>query len=520
MEAIAWPALRAFLSMLVPMVALLAAGRLDLVAGAVFGALTSVYCRSEPYRQQARTLAAVAVTMVVSVAIGDLIAVHGPSGPWQEALSLLATALVGAITTAAATAVKLGPPGGLIFAFATGACSHLPLSHADLPLHLLVTALSAALAWGVSIAGAVVIGLGPQRRAVAAALEATAAHVEARLDPTARHRAAVAVETAWNSVANVGRLHRDSPDHLALVQATQLCENLLFSGEADPAALRRAATAARSGTAFGELLGDVAAEAATPPPPASRWRLIRGVLVAALRPGQHASSWLVPYAFRVVVAALLGSLLTHLLGIGHAYWAAVSAVSVMQATSTSTSVPRMLQRVTGTIGGVLVCLGLLTADPPAWAIILLLAALQWGAELTVLMNYAFGLFFATPVALLVSAFNSSAPPAEIASDRLWATLLGAAVAVAVNWVSPTRAWVARVRTAMDRVHQLTATEPVPRAELRKALIELHEAYDVASGEVRSSKLPTEQLLELSHRAHAVLEEAGQRSSADAAPRQG
>ena len=104
MEAIAWPALRAFLSMLVPMVALLAAGRLDLVAGAVFGALTSVYCRSEPYRQQARTLAAVAVTMVVSVAIGDLIAVHGPSGPWQEALSLLATALVGAITTAAATA--------------------------------------------------------------------------------------------------------------------------------------------------------------------------------------------------------------------------------------------------------------------------------------------------------------------------------------------------------------------------------------------------------------------------------
>ena len=166
--------------MLVPMVALLAAGRSP---GRRRGlrALTSVHRRSEPYRQQARTLAAVAVTMVVSVAIGDLIAVHGPSGPWQEALSLLATALVGAITTAAATAVKLGPPGGLIFAFATGACSHLPLSHADLPLHLLVTALSAALAWGVSIAGAVVIGLGPQRRAVAAALEATAAHVEARL---------------------------------------------------------------------------------------------------------------------------------------------------------------------------------------------------------------------------------------------------------------------------------------------------------------------------------------------------
>lgn len=44
---------------------------------------------------------------------------------------------------------------------------------------------------------------------------------------------------------------------------------------------------------------------------------------------------------------------------------------------------------------------------------------------------------------------------------------------------------------------------VPR--LRAALVELHEAYDVAAGEVRSERLPTEQLLAVSHHAYEVLD---------------
>lgn len=503
----AWPAARAFLSVLVPLVLLLGVGRLDLVGGAVFGALTSVYCRSEPYRQQARTLAAVAVAMVLSVALGDLIAVYAGGDEWHEAVAMLGTAVVGAVATALSTAVKLGPPGGLIFAFATGACSHLTLSAADLPLHIAAAAVSAAFAWGISIAGAVVTGLGPQRRSVAAALEATAAHLDARSDLRTRHRAAVAVENAWNSVALVGRRHRDTPAHLDLVRAVQTCEALLLPDRPDVTSeqVRVAAAAIRRGDDLDETIFGATAEPAVPPVPASRWRVIREVMVAALKPDAHARRWLVSYAVRVGVAALIAGAVTNLLGIGHAYWAAVSAVSVLQATSTSTSVPRMIQRVVGTGLGVLVGLAILSTSPSPWVLILALALLQWGAEMTVMLNYCFGLFFATPVALLVSSFASNADPTALVSNRLWATLLGAAIAVLVAWMFPNRAWLVRVKAGLAKVRELSADPHADPRRLRGALVELQEAYDTAEGEVSSSKLPTEELLAVSHQAYDLIE---------------
>lgn len=508
---LAWPASRAFLSMLVPLVVLLQLDRLDLVAGAVFGALTSVYCRNEPYQQQARSLAVVAVTMVLAVAVGDLIALSAGGHVWHEALALIGTALVGAGTTAVATSVKIGAPGGLIFAFATGACAHLALTADDLGPHLAVTAISAAFAWTVSIAGAVVSGLGPQRRAVATALEATAEHLAARPDLASRHQAAVAVESAWNSVALVGWKHRDTQAHLDLVRAVETCEALLIPADGTDVAvadLRSAAAAVRKGQGFHGLVPVGESEPVLPATPDSRWRVIRQVTRAALLPGRHASTWLLPYAFRVAVAALLAGTVANLLGIGHAYWAAVSAVSVLQATSTSKSVPRMVQRVSGTVFGVTLGLGLLSTQPAPWVIIIMLALLQWGAEMTVLINYAFGLFFATPVALLVSTLGSPAPAGELASSRLWATLLGAAIAVSVAWLFPNKAWLSRVHSALARVRELSAADPIQPSRLRAALIELHEAYDVAEGEMQSSGLPTEELLAVSHRAYLLLDGPG------------
>lgn len=525
-----WPACRALLAMAVPLVVLLALDRLDLVAGAVFGALTSVYSRNDPHRRQMRTLAAVAVGMVLSVAIGDLVAVLAGGSNWHVPVALLATAVVGASATLACTAVKTGAPGGLIFAFAAGACAHLPLSAGDLPAHLGVTAASAALAWVVAYAGSLWRGLRPQREAVARALEATAAHRQAPAGLSTRHRAAVAVEHAWNSVAEVGKRHRGTPAWVELVQAVEVCEAVLVRAaeEAEDGSVEDLDKAVPKDTAGDTVSADdlCAAAAAvrrgesprlpfvgarTVPSvaePASRWRVLRGLGVAALRPGQHTSAWLLPYAARVGFAAFVAGVLTHALGIGHAYWAAVSAVSVLQATSTSSSVPRMVQRVAGTVFGVLLGLALLSVHPAAWVVVLLLAGLQWGAEMTVTVNYAFGLFFATPVALLVSALGSSLPPHELAGDRLWATLLGAAVAVVVARLAPKGAWLSRVHAALDTVRGLSAAAQPDAARLRAALLDLHEAYDVASGEVSPERLPTEELLTVSHHAYRVLDGRG------------
>ncbi|MGW0893710.1 FUSC family protein [Saccharopolyspora sp. NPDC002578] len=502
-----WPAARALLALAVPLAVLLLIDRLDLLPGAVFGALSSVYGRTEPYYRHARTLGAVAVGMVLAVAVGDVIAVFAGGTPWHEAVALAATALVGAAATVLCAAVKVGPPGGLIFAFAVGACAHLPLVAADLGPHLAAAALCAAFAWIVNVTGAAVIGLAPQRRAVAAALDATATALVARSDLAARHQAAVAVESAWHSVALVGRRHRDSPAHRGLVRAVDASEVLL--GPDAPAItaedVRTAATAIRAGDAVPELRPAGSADVRAPIP-ASRWRIIREVLRAAVRP-RRAGSWLLPYAARVFVAALLAGGVADLLGIGHAYWAAVSAVSVLQATSTATSVPRMVQRVSGTVAGVLIGVAVLSSHPAVWVLLVALVLLQWGAEMTVTLNYALGLLFATPVALLVSALGAPADPAVLASHRFWATLLGAAVAVGISWLLPNRAWLSRVHTALARVRTLSAAEPVHPPALRGALVELHEAYELAAGEIRPALLPTESLLTASHEAYARLDAA-------------
>ncbi|WP_243790016.1 FUSC family protein [Saccharopolyspora gloriosae] len=502
-----WPAARALLALAVPLSVLLFTDRLDLLPGAVFGALSSVYGRTEPYYRHARTLGAVALGMVLAVIVGDVIAVFAGGTPWHEAVALTATALIGALATVLCAAVKVGPPGGLIFAFAVGACAHLPLVAADLGPHFATVALCAAFAWVVNVAGAAVIGMAPQRHAVAAALDATAAALAERSDLAVRHRAAVAVESAWHSVALVGHRHRDSSAHRSLVRAVHASEVLLGPDAPEVTAddVRAAATAIRAGEPAPDLHPAGSAEVFAPIP-ASRWRIIRGVLRAAVRP-RRAGSWLLPYAVRIFVAALLAGVAADLLGIGHAYWAAVSAVSVLQATSTATSVPRMLQRVSGTVLGVLIGAAVLSAHPAVWVLLVVLVLLQWGAEMTVTINYGIGLLFATPVALLVSALGAPADPGVLASNRFWATLLGAAMAVAISWLLPNRAWLSRVHTALARVRTLSAAEPIHPPALRGALIELHEAYELAAGEIRPALLPTESLLTASHEAYAQLDAA-------------
>lgn len=113
-----------------------------------------------------------------------------------------------------------------------------------------VAAASAALAWTVSYVGCVVCGLRPQRELVAKALEATAVHLETPSGLWTRHRATVAVDRAWNSLAEVGKRHRRSPEPFDLVRVVETCEAVLIDvGETDPAAddLRYSAESVRRG---------------------------------------------------------------------------------------------------------------------------------------------------------------------------------------------------------------------------------------------------------------------------------
>jgi uncharacterized membrane protein YccC len=125
-------------------------------------------------------------------------------------------------------------------------------------------------------------------------------------------------------------------------------------------------------------------------------------------------------------------------GIGHPYWAMVSAVVPLVARDLRHQVVRGLQRVLGTAAGLLVAGLLLAVDPPALVVVLVVAALQVVAELLVGRNYALALVAVTPLALLMVHLAVPTPTATLLADRGVETLLGVIAGVLVGYLTRVR----------------------------------------------------------------------------------
>ncbi|WP_084620644.1 FUSC family protein [Agromyces italicus] len=130
-----------------------------------------------------------------------------------------------------------------------------------------------------------------------------------------------------------------------------------------------------------------------------------------------------------VLAALLAGAIALALGIGHPYWAVVSAIAVIPPARAAHTVSRAVHRVLGTIAGVVVTALVLWPEPPVWVLVAVVAVCQFAAELLVTRHYGTALVFVTPLALTVAHLASPAPIAELIGDRVLETALGAAVGV-------------------------------------------------------------------------------------------
>ena len=183
----------------VPLLLLLVTDHLSLLAFAAFGGFTSLYARNEPYRSKAKLLAVTAVTLVLAVAAGTSVAAFSDS----FVAASLVVALVAGLTKLVSDAVRTGPPAGLMPTFACAVCAELPLQPHDVGTAVAVAAAAAAWSWLVCMSGWLVRPHGPERVAVARALEATAARsasVGTDAETRARHGAAVAIQRAWQAV--------------------------------------------------------------------------------------------------------------------------------------------------------------------------------------------------------------------------------------------------------------------------------------------------------------------------------
>lgn len=144
-------ALRAGLSVAIPLLALWAIGRLDLSLFATFGAFTALYGRAHGHRSRAWMQLSAAATLVVCVTLGTAVATSSARA-W---LVLPAAALVAAGATALSQAARWHPPGALFPVFALSACAAVPSDPARIPLAAAVAAASALLAVAIGVAGRV-----------------------------------------------------------------------------------------------------------------------------------------------------------------------------------------------------------------------------------------------------------------------------------------------------------------------------------------------------------------------------
>lgn len=137
----------------------------------------------------------------------------------------------------------------------------------------------------------------------------------------------------------------------------------------------------------------------------------------------------------VGVAALLAGIAGALLVGTHWYWAMVGAVAAVGGAHVTARLIRGVQRLVGTLLGVLIAAGLLALHLPPWLVIVIAVALQAGAELFVGRNYGIAMIFITPLALLMVSLASPVGPDLLLRDRVIETIIGVAVGTIVAIVS-------------------------------------------------------------------------------------
>ncbi|ARC57343.1 hypothetical protein AS850_09670 [Frondihabitans sp. 762G35] len=142
-------ALRAAIGLAVPLLVLLAVGRMELAAYATFGAFTGLYGRGEPYRSRIVTVSAAGAGLLASMALGVAVSLTG--APLAVEAALLVVVLVaGSLLHSYLQAIP-GQP--LFFCFAFVVTAVIPVAPGTLPAVTATALGGAAFAWLVSLAG-------------------------------------------------------------------------------------------------------------------------------------------------------------------------------------------------------------------------------------------------------------------------------------------------------------------------------------------------------------------------------
>lgn len=245
---------------------------------------------------------------------------------------------------------------------------------------------------------------------------------------------------------------------------------------------------------------------------------VEAALAFGERPLRDRLGPLAPIALRTAVGCALAGYVSLALGVGRPYWALVTAASLYQANVTLTW-SRGVQRVVGNLVGVLAFAALVPlAHVGGAALVLCCLALNFGAEAVIGRNYWLGSVCVTPMALLITEFARAQQPAELMTDRVVDTLVGALVGLVAAIAVTNRRAGDRIEDALSAVERarehadglVAAERPGPgalesaRRGLASAVVDLRAAADAAAGEWWQRALPEERVMRAEQAGHRTL----------------
>ncbi|NVM97281.1 FUSC family protein [Arthrobacter sp. SDTb3-6] len=458
---------------------------------ASLGAFTSLYGSGRPYLNRARYLALVALSFAAAVALGLTV----ETIPWLVIPTVVVIAMV---STYICSALRVGGPGAYMFTLTCAAGTALPAAGmAPWQAGLLVLS-GGAFAWVVHMVPALFLPRGPEKRAVAAAGRAVAAYARAAGTPRqrgARHRAALALSAAWAALVTYQPTHMWQGATLNRLQRINQQLHRLFAKTVRDTA---------GGEAPGPEVADQAVRLgfAAAKAPTAHWHGGSIPLGApgpweALRDGLRRGSVSQLVVLRVGVAALVAGVAAGLLDLERAYWAVAASVLILHAGMDWTrTLQRGAERLLGTWAGLLLAGLVLLVRPQGPWLALVVMAVQFTIESTVMRNYALAAVFITTAAITIaSGGRQVADIPGLLLARGVDTTIGCVIALLVFVALTPRATLTRIPAAMAAI--LAAAGPVvdflaadqaasrpahhARRKLQAAVFAMDESYATAVG---------------------------------------
>ncbi|MFT2815306.1 FUSC family protein [Leifsonia sp. A12D58] len=140
---------RAALAVALPLIVLVAIGRIEWVAYASFGGMTALYGRAEVYRVRMRTVTIGAVCLLVCIGLGLAMAVT--AAPLVVQVVGLVVVIAGGLLVGAMGG--LFPPTPIFFVFAYVVCAQAPTPSDEVVPRFLAALITAVFAWLLTMSG-------------------------------------------------------------------------------------------------------------------------------------------------------------------------------------------------------------------------------------------------------------------------------------------------------------------------------------------------------------------------------